>query len=151
MPFSKNRKFAFAPGLGLAYKRHNTFTIPDETSAIFTKSIINQWMVELPIEWRWRNSTVESTQFLRVHLGAKLSYNLYSDITLINEATTNEVNFNGQDYLNSFAVQNYLAFGYSSFNLYVAYSYTPFFKNATVNNERLNAKTLSLGFIFYIL
>lgn len=148
---SKNRKFAIAPGIAFSYKRHNTFILPSELSLDDNSANINQFLIELPIELRWRNSTVENTQFFRIHLGSKLSYRIFGDITFIDNDKLVETLQNKMTFINAFNFQNYLAFGYSIFNVFVAYTYTPFYKNSTFNQSKLNVYPLSLGFIFYIL
>ena len=151
MPFSKNRKFAIAPGIAFAYKRHNTFILPAEISLDNNKANINQYLVELPIELRWRNSTVENAQFFRVHLGTKFSYRLFGSVSFTDADKVIQTEQNHLDFINAFSIQNYLAFGYSTFNLIVGYTHTPFYRDSTFDNNKLEVYPLSLGFIFYIL
>lgn len=151
IPLSKNRQMAFAPGIGLAYKRHNTFIYPNEIATIDSKLTINQWLIEVPIEFRWRKSTIENSSFFRCHVGTKLSYRFYGDLNFRNLTDSNLVFSNDINYVNPFFIQNYLVVGYSILNVYVAYSYQPFYKNATFNGQSLNTKSLTLGFIFYVL
>jgi hypothetical protein len=150
---SKNRHFALAPGLGLGYLRINSFILPamNGLSNGFSKTNINQFLVEAPIEFRWRNSTLASHVFFRVHVGTKLTYNFFSETTLTNNSTSADLSFNNQDNLSRLTWQNYLAIGYNTWNVYVAYTHTPFYKNETLGNELLRANLLSFGFIFYIL
>jgi len=152
-PISENRRFAIAPGIGLGYLRINSFVIPDlnGVSNGYSKININQFLVEAPLELRWRNSTLESHVFFRVHLGAKFSYNLYNTYTLTNHPNAENIDFTNQDNLTRYTFQNYLAFGYNTWTAYFAYTHTPFYKNESYSNQNLKSNLLSFGFIFYIL
>jgi hypothetical protein len=153
IPLSDSRQFAIAPGLGLGYLRINSFIIPDMNGALngFSKTNINQFLVEAPIELRWRNSTLASPVFFRIHVGTKLTYNFFTETILTNNNALADLSFNNQDNLSKLTWQNYLAIGYNTWNVYVAYTHTPFYKNETLGNELLRANLLSFGFIFYIL
>lgn len=85
MPVNKSRTVAIAAGLGLSYQNYyQNLTISNDGSGSiiygvndygqFVSNRYRQYSVDLPIEFRWRNSTYESTKFWRIYGGVKLSY-----------------------------------------------------------------------------
>ena len=90
--FSLNKKGDLALGLGLGYsndkyisnleysfdelKNSLRFKVPNEKSDF--KNYIKTHSLELPFQFRWRNSTIDTYQFWRIHLGYKLKYIFYN-------------------------------------------------------------------------
>jgi len=161
MPVNKTRTMAIAAGLGLSYQNYNqNLNISEDASGNIIYAVNNssefvtnryrQYSVDLPIEFRWRNSTYESTKFWRIYGGVKLSYVFSSTSFLDDGEKTFKINNN--DDINKFQYGPYLSAGYNTWNLYVYYGLSPLFKSATtLNGEKINMKTLNAGLIFYIL
>ena len=105
--------------------------------------------IEAPIEFRWRTSTPESYKFWRVYTGVRLGY--------IYHFRSNYQDGNGQlvindvPELNKFRAGATFTFGYNTFNFQFYYSLIPFFKDAMLENEKLEVSTLKIGLTFYIL
>lgn len=161
MPINKSRTVAIAAGLGLSYQNYyQNLTISKDAagsiiygvnnSSEFVSNRYRQYAVELPIEFRWRNSTYESTKFWRIYGGVKLSYILSSTSLLDDGENTYRIN-NNKD-INKFQYGPYLAAGYNTWNVYLYYGLNPLFNSATtLSGEKIAMKTLNAGLIFYIL
>lgn len=161
MPINKSRTVAIAAGLGLSYQNYyqNLNISKDGSGAIiygvnnsseFVSNRYRQYSVDLPIEFRWRNSTYESTRFWRIYGGVKLSY-VFSDSSILDDGEkTYRINNNVA--INKFQYGPYLAAGYNTWNVYLYYGLNPLFNSATtLSGEKINMKTLNAGLIFYIL
>jgi len=161
MPLNKMRTVAIAAGLGLSYQNYyqNINISQDANGALiygvnsygeFVSNRYRQYSVDLPIEFRWRNSTFESSKFWRLYAGIKMSY-VFSNSSILDDGEkTYKINNNPD--INKFQYGPYLSAGYNTWNLYVYYGLNPLFKSATtLSGEKLNVRTLNAGLIFYIL
>ncbi|MBM1105934.1 PorT family protein [Aurantibacter crassamenti] len=160
IPINQDRTFGFGVGLGYGIYSYYTNLMADETANGFSYSIpinveelnrnkIETHLIEMPIEFRWRTSTVTSYKFYRIYAGAKLGY----VIGARSKAVFNDYkdSFNNTD-VNKF--QYGLAFnvGYSTFNLHVYYALNGIFEGAQTDlGESIEFKPLRIGFTFYIL
>ena len=161
MPVNKSRTVAIAAGLGLSYQNYyqNLNISEDGAGTViygvngyseFVSNRYRQYSVDLPIEFRWRNSTYESTKFWRIYAGVKFSYVFSNASNLDDGEKTYKINNNPD--INKFQYGPYLSAGYNTWNLYIYYGLNPLFKSATtINGEDLKLKTLNAGLIFYIL
>lgn len=161
MPINKSRTVAIATGLGLSYQNYfQNLTVSKDASGAtaygvndygeFVSNRYRQYSVELPIEFRWRNSTFESYKFWRIYGGMKLSYIFSSSSILDDGEQTYRINNNPD--INKFQYGPYISAGYNTWNLYIYYGLSPLFKSATtLDGNKINVKTLNAGLIFYIL
>jgi Outer membrane protein beta-barrel domain len=146
-PINKKRTIAIAPGLGFSYNNYNQnlkisepnqipiYTIIDpETS--FNVNRFTQFLVDVPIEFRWRTSTFESHKFWRIYGGFKMSYLLY-DKSLYEDAQGKIVVANNKDF-NKFQYGAYLSAGYNSINVYAYYGLNSLFQSAKTNTESID-------------
>lgn len=157
IPLNKQRNIGFAIGVGYAYDvyiqnlkitRENQTTV-FQLAQDYNTNRFGVSALEVPLEIRWRNSTPQRYKFLRVYGGIKVSYILttktkYSDNTEILN-TRNISEFNKIQYGLT------LATGYGTWNLYMYYGLTPFFKDVSFNSEELNMKNFNIGLKFYIM
>ncbi|MEG0850122.1 porin family protein [Flavobacterium plurextorum] len=161
MPINKTRTIAIAAGLGFSYQNYyqNLGVSRDGSGAIvynvsnygeIVSNRYKQYSFDLPIEFRWRNSTYESTKFWRIYAGMKFSY-VFSNSSILNDGEeTYKVKNNIA--INKFQYGPYLSAGYNTWNLYVYYGLSPLFDSVTtLTGEKVNLKTLNAGLIFYIL
>lgn len=160
-PLNKNRTFAIAPGIGFSFNNYiqNMSILGSNNNPIYSiipsdvnydKNRYEQFRVEVPIEFRWRNSTPETFQFFRIYGGVKFSY-LLSDKSVYDDGTQKIVIKNNKDF-EELLYGVYLSMGYSAFNLQVYYGLNSFFKStAQIDSVPVNMNTLSLGVVFYIL
>jgi hypothetical protein len=161
IPLNKSRTIAIAPGIGLSFNNYlqNMSIIGSRNSPIYgiipstvnyDKNRFEQFRVEVPIEFRWRNSTPESFHFLRIYGGVKLSY-LLSDKSVYDDGTQKIVIKNNKDF-EEFLYGVYLSMGYSAFNLQIYYGINSLFKStAQIDSVPITMNALSLGVVFYIL
>lgn len=161
MPINKMRTVSIAAGLGLSYQNYyqNLTISEDATGAIvygvnnygeFVSNRYRQYSVELPIEFRWRNSTFESYKFWRIYTGIKLSY-VFSNTSILDDGEkTYRINNNAN--INKFQYGPYISAGYNTWNIYLYYGLNTLFNSATtIDGQKINLKTLNAGLIFYIL
>lgn len=161
MPVNKSRTVAIAAGLGLSYQNYfQNLTIAQgptgniiygvNNSSEYVSNRYRQYSVDFPIEFRWRNSTFESTKFWRIYGGVKLSY-IFSSVSILDDGEKT-YKIKNNDAINKFQYGPYLAAGYNTWNLYLYYGLSPLFNSATtLSGEKINMKTLNAGLIFYIL
>ena len=161
MPINKDRTVAIAAGLGLSYKNYyqNLAIINQEDGTHsygvnpyneFVSNKFTHYLVDLPIEFRWRNSTYESHKFWRIYGGVKFSY-VFSDRSVLDAGEDTYKITNNPD-VNNFQYGVYLSSGYNTWNVYAYYGLTPMFKSVkTVQGESIDMRTMNIGLIFYIL
>lgn len=154
VPVNKKRTWAFAPGVGLAFYnlRHNIITLHPETNdyiidANYSQNKQDLWYFEVPLEIRWRTSTMQSHKFWRVYAGVKYSYMLsnaskykgyFGDVTVRNNPDFNKSNLGV-----------YLSAGFNTWNAYAYYGFKPVYKEGTFSTGGL--KYFNVGLMFYIL
>lgn len=161
MPINKKRTFSIAPGLGLSYQNYfQNLTIsqlPDGQLAYdvsdyndIKSNRYRQYLVDLPIEFRWRNSTYESYRFWRIYAGFKVSYVFSSKSVL--DSGEEKYSITNNPNINKIQYGVYLAVGYNTWNVYLNYGLNPLFKNVvTTSGQKIDVRTLNAGLIFYIL
>jgi hypothetical protein len=160
MPINKNRTVAFAAGLGFSYNAYNqnikileSNTIPVyaiiEPNSSYSKNRFTQFLVEVPIEFRWRTSTYESHKFWRIYGGLKLGYLLY-DRSVYLDSQDKIVVIANKDF-DKFQYGAYISSGYNTFNVYAYYGLNSLFKSAKINYDFLDMNVMNIGVVFYIL
>lgn len=160
MPINKKRTFAVAPGLGLTFNNFNqnlAITKPSQTpvytiidpNTSFDKNRFSQFLVDVPIEFRWRTSTFESHKFWRIYAGLKFSYLIY-DKSVYEDAQGKIVVTKNEDF-DKFQYGTYITAGYNTINVYAYYGLNSLFKSAKTSTESVDMNSLNLGIIFYIL
>ena len=161
MPINKSRTFAIAAGLGFSYDRSFHNLLITKANQFITYSALgsanntsknrqDQYFIDVPLEFRWRTSTPESHEFWRIYAGVKLSYLIRDKYSHIDDDSNYSISENTD--LNQLQFKTYIAFGYNTWNFYVNYGLTPFFKSsAKINGEALGMRTINLGLMFYIL
>ena len=161
MPINKKRTFAIAAGLGYSLSVYNqnlqitegagtySYQIPDAVTS-FSKNKLSLHTVDLPIEFRWRDSTPESHIFWRVYTGFKLSYLFYDQYK--SEGSAGNVTISNNKDLNQFKYGVYVAAGWNTWNFYAYYGLNPMFKSsAKIGNQSIDMNTANFGLMFYIL
>lgn len=160
MPVNEKRTVAIAAGLGLSYQNYfQNLTISRNADGLlygvndyneFVSNRYRQYLVDLPIEFRWRNSTFQSYKFWRIYTGLKFSYVFSNKSVLDDGETTYKINNNPQ--INKFQYGAYISAGYNTWNIYFYYGLNPLFKDVkTISGEDVKMRTMNLGLIFYIL
>lgn len=140
-PLTDNSKWAIAPGVGISLQRFISnldFARNGLLTYMGQERNFNYGNLVFPLEFRWRNATAESFSFWRIHLGATISVPLW------------ERNFDLVSALPRANSSIYLAAGYNTWNIYIAYQLQPFLRVADVNIK--NAPSLiNIGLRFYVL
>lgn len=161
MPINKKRTFAVAAGLGLSYNSFNQNLlitkvddeiiyqhIPQDVSVKRNK--FSMFRFDIPIEFRWRNSTPYSHKFFRFYTGVKFGYLLTSNSRLITSIGNSIIN-NNPDF-NKFHYGIYIATGYNTWNFYAYYGLNSIFNsNAFINGNQIEMNAVNFGLQFYIL
>ena len=155
--FPLNNNSTKAIGLGLGYER-NFFTSniqPIETNDNIDYRIVISRFLEsknkisfssfvIPIEYRWRRSSIDQYKFWRIYTGLKIKKNfpLYSNPSYGSEITIDEI----EDWTTSI----YLNAGYNTWNISLEYDLNPILKNKkTSSGENLNISFFRLGLVIY--
>ncbi|MFG4000996.1 porin family protein [Flavobacterium aquidurense] len=162
MPINKTRTIAIAAGLGLSYQNfYQNLTISKDqnggniygvnSSSEYVSNRYKQYSVDVPIEFRWRNSTYESYKFWRIYSGVKLSY-IFSDKSILNDGENTYKISNNKD-VNQFQYGVYVSAGYNTWNVYCYYGLNGLFDKSvkTLSGESIGLNTMNIGLIFYIL
>ena len=159
-PLNKKRNVAIAPGLGFTFNNYNqnlaitgsnntpVYTIIDVDTE-YRKNRFSQFLVDVPLEFRWRTSTYENHKFWRIYGGVKLSYLIY-DNSVYEDAQGKIVVTNNKDF-DKFQYGTYISAGYNTINVYAYYGLNSLFKSAKTNTDSIEMNTLNIGIIFYIL
>lgn len=158
IPLNNNGTFGVAVGLGYQYNAYiqnlkiskenniNVFTIAED----YNSNWLRLHAIDVPFEFRWRNSTFEKYKFWRVYTGIKASYIFASKskFTDVNET----ILINNISELNKIQFGIIFSAGYSTWNLYVYYGLNPIFENVNVDTAgSLDFKDFKVGLKFYIM
>jgi hypothetical protein len=161
MPINKSRTVSIAAGLGYSlaiYSQNLGISNVDGTNTYqaldpniyYSKNKISFHYIDIPIEFRWRNSTPDSHIFWRVYSGFKLSYLFYDEYKSVSSNATVTQSHNKD--LNPLQYGVYLTFGWNTWNFYFYYGLNPLFKSsAKIDGESINMNTTNFGLMFYIL
>lgn len=160
-----NSKRTIALGLGLGYGVNSyysnlqarevmdgfEYTVLDNDSDVtFKRNKIETHLIEMPLEFRWRNSNPSSYKFWRVYTGVKLAYVVGSRSKFISDDIRSS--FYNTDTRN-FQYGVMLNFGYNTFNIHAYYALNDLFEDgvATDTGDPITIRPLRIGLIFYIL
>lgn len=161
IPINLRRNVAIGIGLGYAVNSYYSNLRALETadgieysildgSLPFKRNKLETHLIELPLEFRWRNSTAIDYKFWRIYAGVKLAYAVGSRSKLVAE------NFKDSFYntdVDNFRYGLMLSFGYNTFNFHAYYALNNLFKEGTktVSGQNIEFVPLRIGLIFYIL
>lgn len=163
LPINKRRNLAIGVGGGFSMNTYNQnlfigeaqggetiFKVADN-SVTYNKNWLSTYLLEAPLQLRWRTSTVANHKFWRIYTGLKFGY-VYAYKANF-EQTGNHVVQTDIPELDRFRMGATFSFGYGTFNFYFYYSLTPFFKDARLytTQEDLSLNTFKLGLMFYLL
>ena len=153
MPINDNRNIAIGMGLGIKYNVlfTNLQYNDDMTTNLVSSDIINQWNsteVEIPLEFRWRNSTPTNYRFWRVYAGLVGHYALSAKQYTNSGSLKSTVPLKTRNFRLAFR----LNVGNNTWNLTYSYPIDSLFDfGKSTEDKTLNEiKTAKLGLIFYI-
>tara|TARA_Y200000002_G_scaffold54318_2_gene39755 strand:- start:5675 stop:6142 length:468 start_codon:yes stop_codon:yes gene_type:complete len=154
-----NKNSTQALGIGLGFERNffNSNIQPNnDNNKINYRIVVSRFLesknelsfssIVLPIEFRWRRSSIDNYKFWRIYSGFKIKKNfpIYSDPSYGSELKIDEI----EDWTTSF----YLNTGYNTWNISLEYDLIPIIKDKkTEDGNDLNISFFRLGLIFYIL
>ena len=157
LPLNKNSTKAL--GIGFGYER-NYFTSniqpAEQNERIDYRIIVSRFLesknkitfssISLPIEYRWRKSSIDKYKFWRIYSGFKIKKNFSLKSNPSYGSDTEIKDFN--DWTSSI----YMNAGYNTWNISLEYDLNPIIEDKkTTNGDNLNISFLRLGLIFYFL
>ena len=140
IPLNERRNFGL--GLGINYSishiyQNISIKSLDDGMTDFQRMDNNEYIrnkfsvsyIEMPLEIRYRTSTIDKHKFFRAYLGANIGYRIraYSKT----EKHLTEIAYYNQSEFNWWKYGVYLNIGYSSWNLHVNYTISKVFKDDT--------------------
>ncbi|MGB5819543.1 MAG: porin family protein [Saonia sp.] len=162
IPLNTRRTIAFGVGLGYAINSYySNLGVNESTNGFeytmldsdtnFKRNKLETHVMEMPLEFRWRNSTTNSYKFWRIYTGVRGEYVMGRRSKFVPD-DGNKISFNNTD-IRRFQYGLTLNFGYNTFNIHTYYSLTGLFNDdvSTVNGEAIEVRPLRIGIIFYIL
>ncbi len=115
----------------------------------FKRSKVETHLVEVPLEFRWRNSTATSYKFWRVYTGLRFGYVVGGRSKFVSDS--GNFSFYNDD-IRRFQYGLTFNFGYNTFNIHLYYALNNLFNDdVLVNGGEISMKPLRIGLIFYIL
>jgi len=162
-PLNDRRNLGLGLGLGASINsyNHNIFVNKNDSGEIeyinlsdadisYTKNKFSTYLVEMPLEFRWRTSTAEEYKFWRIYTGFKVGYLLSSSTKFKGELGTVKNN-NIKDF-NDFQYGVTFSAGYNTWNFHLYYSLNPILsKDAQLTEQAIDMFAVKFGLIFYIL
>lgn len=163
MPINTKRNVAIGIGLGLSTNSFNQNVLISENNGAlnyaildddvsFSKNKFTTYLVEMPIEFRWRTSTATDYDFWRIYTGLKLGYIFYNSSKF--KGLPNDIKLSNINDFNTLQYGLTLSAGYSNVNFYFYYALNSIFdSNVKLNesNETIEMNAVKIGLIFYIL
>ncbi len=123
-----------------------TYSLPEAQRAL--RNVFSYHQLQLPVELRWRNSTLSDYAFWRVYLGYRFSYQFGAQY---DPFFGPKIRLKQQ--LSPWQHSLGLALGFNTWNLRVDYSFTPLLKKSieTSTGRSLTIFPVQVGLIFYLL
>ncbi|TYA52450.1 porin family protein [Formosa maritima] len=163
LPLNERRNFGLGLGLGFSLNsyNHNIFIYESDAGEIeyinlsdsdinYTKNKFSTYLVEMPLEVRWRTSTIEEFRFWRIYTGFKVGYLVASSTKFKGEQ--GKIKNNNLKDFNDFQYGLTLSAGYNTWNFHIYYSLNPILsKDAKIGVQAIDMYAIKFGLIFYIL
>jgi hypothetical protein len=162
MPFNTSRTWSAGLGLGLSANTYNqnlrvskdanttNFTVINDTETAFTKNKYFTYVVEVPLELRWRNSTASSYKFWRVYSGFKFGYIFANQTKYVGDPSS--VKLSGVDNFNKLQYGLSIGAGYNTWNFHFYYGLNSLFNSDSKlsDGSEISMRAAKIGLIFYI-
>lgn len=161
MPINERRNVAIGLGLGLSSNSYNqNILIQEDSGEIlygildgenfgYSKNTFTNYAIEIPLEFRWRTSTMPSYDFWRIYTGVKCGYVFY-DVYKFRGYIGDFTLKNNPD-ITKFQYGLTLSVGYSTINFTFYYGLNNLFSDVDFGSENLDIGALKFGLMFYIL
>nr|WP_321221608.1 porin family protein [uncultured Psychroserpens sp.] len=163
MPLNERRNVAIGLGLGLSTNSFNQtlfisenngvydYTVLDDDTS-FSKNKFTTYLIEIPLEFRWRTSTAKDFDFWRIYTGIKMGYVFYNSSKY--RGSPNDISLSNISDINKLQMGLTFSAGYSNVNFYLYYALNNIFgTDAIVSSsaENVDMNAIKIGLIFYIL
>ena len=155
IPFTKQRDLGIALGLGYSFDKlvSNLNLNIDEQNNLSLSILDNEQnsqkisSIILPLEFRWRTSTINKTEFWRLYGGFKYKINLNSQFNYSAGGNSRV------DFIRKQNTAIYVSLGYNTWNLLFEYDLNSIYNRDIILLEGLSPEisTIKIGLIFYIL
>lgn len=162
MPINKDRDFALGLGIGVSTNSYNQnlyieevnkeyiYSVIDESEINVSKNKFTTYLVEFPLEIRWRTSTPTDYNFWRIYSGIKLGYLFYNSTKFNSDEGDN--NLSQIKDFNNFQYGLTLSIGYGTWNFHLYYGLNSIFdSSAQLDGKSIDMKSIKIGLMFYIL
>lgn len=161
MPINKKRNKAIGVGLGLSANTYNhnllisntnqdiAFSVLDGNTVDYTKNRFYTYVLEMPLQYRWRTSTATEYSFWRIYTGLKVGYVFASGSKFV--GSPNDIKITNNAIFNKIQYGLSISAGYNTWNFYLYYGLNDIFDTATINQEPLNLSAIKVGLMFFIL
>lgn len=158
IPINQKRTLGLGIGLGLALNTYYTNIRAEENltgfdytliDVDFKRSKLETHLLEMPIQFRWRNSDASEYSFWRIYTGIKFGYAFDSRSKYVVDDL--KQSFKNED-IRKLQYGLTFNFGYHNFNMHIYYSLTSLFNDGVfVDTQEIKMKPLRIGFMLYIL
>lgn len=162
IPLNKRRNVAIGIGIGYSANSFNqnlligkdsektvTYSILTDNDS-YTKNKFALHQLELPLEFRWRSSTVSDYKFWRIYTGIKFGY-LITHSTKF-KGLPEDQKYSDIDHFNDFQYGLTTSIGYNTWNIHFYYGLNTIFNDEAILNGRpLEMNAIKIGLMFYLL
>ena len=163
MPFNERRNKAFGIGLGLSVNAYNqnilikedtdqnySYQIIDESDITIKRNKFTTYLIEVPVQYRWRTSTAKDYKFWRIYTGLKFGYVLHNWSRFT--GSIDDIKITGIDDFNKLQYGLTLSAGYSTWNFSIYYGLNSIFKDtAQLDGNSIDMNSIKIGLMFYVL
>ncbi|WP_033957452.1 porin family protein [Psychroserpens jangbogonensis] len=162
MPINKRRNLAIGVGLGFSSNSYNQTLLISEGNNGFEYSVLNDneteysknkfttYLIEFPIEFRWRTSTATDYDFWRIYAGVKFGYVIYNSSKF--NSNEGDIRLSSIDDFNTFQYGLTFSAGYSDISFHLYYGLNEIFNgDALLNGQSIDMNSVRIGLMFYIL
>ncbi len=104
----------------------------------FKSNKFSMHAIEIPLELRWRTSTIDKYKFYRIYFGGKISYAFATNSKF---KENNTVKVNGIDEINRLQYGLSLSMGYGTWNLNVYYGLNDIFSSDATTKSQIGSIT----------
>ena len=163
MPINPRRNVAIGLGLGVSTNSYNnTLLISESISGYeytvldsdisYDKNKFTNYLVEIPLELRWRTSTATEYNFWRIYTGFKLGYVVYNSSKF--NSSLGDVKLSQIEDINRLQYGLTFSVGYSNISFHIYYALNTMFNSDAIvanSGETVDMNAIKIGLMFYIL
>lgn len=162
-PINKRRNIGFGAGFGFSGNTYGhsllldrnelgetVFIALEDSEIEYNDNRFSTYLVEMPLQFRWRTSTATNSSFYRIYAGVVLGY-MYHFRTNFRQ-DEGSIRISNVPELNRFRTGLSLSIGSNFVNFHFQYTLNPMFDaNISGTNEAIGIDKFKFGLIFYIL